>query len=355
MTTELKRTALYDLHVELGAKIVEFGGWDMPLSYGTGTVTEHRACREGAVIFDVSHLGTVEVRGDGAYELLQGALTNDLAKVAPGRAQYTHLLDDEASVLDDIIVWWRDAESFDVMPNASNTSRVIDAIGGVDVTSSRCVLAVQGPKAKELVARVSPEAASIGRFRVEQITIDGTPCVVAGTGYTGEDGLEIAIANEAAPALFSRLVDAGVVPAGLGARDTLRLEAGLPLHGHELGAGITPLQAGLGWVVGWDKPAFRGRDALLAEREQGPRRLLRGFKGVGRQPLRDHGVISSEGVVVGETTSGNFSPMLECGIAMGFVDTSAQIESGAPVSIEVRGRSVDAVVEPFPFWPPKER
>ena len=134
MTTELKRTALYDLHVDLGAKIVEFGGWDMPLSYGTGTVAEHRACREGAVIFDVSHLGTVEVRGADAYELLQTALTNDLAKVSPGRAQYTHLLDEEASVLDDIIVWWRGEDSFDVMPNASNTSRVIDAIGGVDVT-----------------------------------------------------------------------------------------------------------------------------------------------------------------------------------------------------------------------------
>ena len=355
MSPELKRTALYDLHVALGAKIVEFGGWDMPLSYGTGTVTEHRACREGAVIFDVSHLGTVEVRGPGSKGLLQEALTNDLDKVTPGRAQYTHLLDNDAFVLDDIIVWWRGDDSFDVMPNASNTSRVIDAIGGVDVTQSRCVLAIQGPKARESVARIAPDAAGIGRFRVANVLINGTPCVVAGTGYTGEDGLEIAIANEAAPALFSQLVEAGVMPAGLGARDTLRLEAGLPLHGHELGEGITPLQAGLGWVVGWDKAVFRGRDALLAERAAGPRRLLRGFTGLSRQPLRDHAAIVVNGEVVGETTSGNFSPMLERGIAMGFVNTAASLATGSAATIEVRGRSVAVTVESFPFWPPKER
>lgn len=354
MPTESKRTALYDLHVELGAKIVEFGGWDMPLSYETGTVSEHRACRDSAVIFDVSHLGTVEVRGDDSYYLLQSTLTNDLAKVSVGRAQYTHLLDETASVLDDIIVWWRGDNAFDVMPNASNTSRVIEGIGGVDVTQDRCVLAVQGPKAKELVAKISPEAASIGRFRVAEVMIDGSPCVVAGTGYTGEDGLEIAIANEAATALFSKLVAGGVIPAGLGARDTLRLEAGLPLHGHELGAGISPLQAGLGWVVGWEKPQFSGRDALLAERETGPRRLLRGLMGVSRQPLREHGAISVNGVEIGETTSGNFSPMLERGIALGFIDTAAGIEPGTSVEIEVRGRSVEARLTSFPFWPPKE-
>jgi aminomethyltransferase len=355
MASELKKTALYDLHVGLGAKIVEFGGWDMPLSYGTGTVAEHRACRESAVIFDVSHLGTVEVRGTDSHALLQEVLTNDLGKISPGRAQYTHLLDENAFVLDDIIVWWRGEHSFDVMPNASNTSRVIDAIGGVDVTQSRCVLAIQGPKAKELVAKVAPEAAAIGRFKVADVIINHTPCVVAGTGYTGEDGLEIAIPHEAAPALFAQLVEAGVIPAGLGARDTLRLEAGLPLHGHELGAGITPLQAGLGWVVGWDKSGFRGRDALLIERAEGPRRLLRGFMGPGRQPLRDHASITVGGDVVGVTTSGNFSPMLERGIAMGFVDTAINVPDGENVSIDVRGRSVDVVVESFPFWPPKER
>ena len=270
--SDLKRTALYEVHEAMGAKLVEFGGWEMPLSYESGTVAEHRACRESAVIFDVSHLGTVAVRGHQAFDSLQEALTNDLNRIEPGRAQYTHLLDIDGSVLDDIIVWWRAEGVFDVMPNASNTSRVVSAIGGDDVTATRSVLAIQGPEARRLLAQVSPVAAAVKRFNVAEVVVDGIEMVVAGTGYTGEDGVEIAVPNEYAPALFERIVAAGVVPAGLGARDTLRLEAGLPLHGHELGAGITPLQAGLGWVIGWDKPNFRGRDALVAEKAAGPRR-----------------------------------------------------------------------------------
>ena len=350
MTEPLKRTALYQDHQELGAKLVEFGGWEMPLSYADGTVAEHRACRERAVVFDVSHLGTVSLRGDDALERLQTTLTNDLAKVAPGRAQYTHLLDDQGSVLDDIIVWWRADSTFDVMPNASNTDRVTDAIGGEDVTSSRSILAVQGPDARALLASISPEAAAVKRFHVSSVEIDGVEVVVAGTGYTGEDGVEIAVPNEAASELFGKIIGAGVTPAGLGARDTLRLEAGLPLHGHELGIGITPLQAGLGWVVGWDKPVFRGRDALVAEREAGPWRTLAGFRSDGRQPLRDASAILASGETIGETTSGNFSPMLGCGIALGFVRSDSGASLGDQVQIEIRGRSLDATVVPLPFW-----
>ena len=351
--TNLKRTALYDLHAELGAKLVEFGGWEMPLSYADGTVAEHRACRHDAVIFDVSHLGTVAVSGSGATDRLQSTLTNDLGKVAPGRAQYTHLLDDHASVIDDIIVWWRGDDTFDVMPNASNTNRVVEAIGGVDTTTSRAVIAIQGPAARAKVSLISPDAANVKRFHVLETTIGSVPVVVAGTGYTGEDGIEIAVPAEAASELFGRLVDAGIRPAGLGARDTLRLEAGLPLHGHELGEGITPLDAGLGWVVGWDKPAFRGREALLAQREQGPSRRLVGIVGDGRQPLRDGAPVRFDGDEIGTTSSGNFSPMLGVGIALAFIDAKSAASSGDPVTVEVRGRSVDAHLSEYPFWPPR--
>jgi aminomethyltransferase len=339
------------MHEALGAKLVEFGGWEMPLAYPEGTVAEHRACREGTVVFDVSHLGTVALRGDDALAQLQATLTNDLGKIAPGRAQYTHLLDEEGSVLDDIIVWWRAEGVFDVMPNASNTDRVVAALGGEDVTERRTVLALQGPQSRAVLSGISKPAAQVPRFAVRSISIQGADAVVAGTGYTGEDGVEIALPNDAAGPLFEALLEAGAIPAGLGARDTLRLEAGLPLHGHELGAGITPIQAGLSWVVGWDKPTFVGREALLAEREVGPRRLLRGLRSHSRQPLRDHATILARSTRVGETTSGNYSPMLGCGIALGFVDASAGVELGDELQVELRGRQLGATVVPLPFWP----
>ena len=348
----LRRTPLYDAHRSLGAKLVEFGGWEMPLAYPSGTVAEHRACRTGAVAFDVSHLGTVRVEGPGAFGSLQRTLTNDLAKAAPGRAQYTHLLDEDGSVADDIIVWWVADEVFDVMPNASNTSRVVSAIGGEDTTARRAVVAVQGPTARAHLAGVAPEAAAVPRFCVTSFDWMGARCTAAGTGYTGEDGVECAVPAEVAAAFFGAVLDAGVVPAGLGARDTLRLEAGLPLHGHELGPGITPLQAGLGWVVGWAKGEFRGRAALARERAEGPRRTLRGLVADGRQPPRETAPVSSGGERVGVVTSGNFSPMLERGIALAFIDTAAGVADGARVVAVVRGREVPATVGRTRFWPP---
>ncbi len=280
-------------------------------------------------------------------ERLQDALTNDLGKISPGRAQYTHLLDDDGSVLDDIIVWWVHEQSFDVMPNASNTQRVRSAIGGEDVTSTRAIIAVQGPRARERVAGVSPEAAAIPRFEVGVVVWRGVDMTVAGTGYTGEDGVESAVPVSAAEELWQALGDAGVVPAGLGARDTLRLEAGLPLHGHELGPGITPLQAGLGWVVGWAKPRFRGRDALAAEKERGVTRRLRGLRVDGRRPPRAEQTILVGGEPAGVVTSGNFSPVLQCGIALGFVPPTVEI--GDVVEIDVRGDRIPAEVVKTPF------
>ena len=345
--TALRESPLDAEHRALGAKMVDFGGWSMPLAYGNGTVAEHLACRSDAVAFDVSHLGTVRVTGAGSLDLLQRTLTNDLTKVSPGRAQYTHLLDEDGSVLDDLIVWWVDEESFDVMPNASNTDRVVNAIGGNDITATRAVIAVQGPHARERLSAVSPEAAAVARFAVATVRWNGIDMTVAGTGYTGEDGVEFAVPVTAAADLWRAILDVAVAPAGLGARDTLRLEAGLPLHGHELGPGITPPQAGLAWVVAWDKPVFRGRDALLAERERGIARRLRGFLTGGRRPPRADQAILVDGEPVGVVTSGNFSPVLERGIALGFVPPAVQV--GDSVEIDVRGERVRAEVVKTPF------
>lgn len=347
--TALRRTALYGVHAALGAKLVEFGGFEMPLSYPTGTVHEHLACRNDAVVFDVSHLGTVRVQGPHAFDTLQATLCNDLAKIAPGRAQYTQLLNDDGGVLDDIIVWWIDDERFDVMPNASNTDRVVAAVGGDDVTAGRCVLAVQGPQARERLAAIGADAARVGRFRVIEATVAGRPALVAGTGYTGEDGVEIAVDNADAAEVFEALLAEGIIPAGLGARDTLRLEAALPLHGHELGPAITPLEAGLGWVVGWDKPAFHGRDAMLAERARGSSRKLGGFVTTTRQPPRDGASVLAGGSAIGVVTSGNFSPVLGRGIALALVDTARAPSIGDEVTLDVRGRLLPAKAVALPF------
>ncbi len=349
-----RRSPLYEAHLALGAKMVSFGGWEMPLAYGTGTVTEHRACREDAVAFDVSHLGTVRVTGADAFDHLQDSLSNDLRRVHPGRAQYTHLLDEDGFVVDDIIVWWVEEERFDVMPNASNTDSVVAALGGTDVTESRAVIAVQGPTARARLSEVSPDAAGVHRFCVEHFEWEGAPCLVAGTGYTGEDGVECEVPAEAAPAFWDAVLATGVAPAGLGARDTLRLEAGLPLHGHELGPGITPLQAGLGWVVGWDKASFTGRAALEEEKAVGPWRRLRGLVGEGRQPLRDGSDICVGGDRVGVVTSGNFSPMRECGIGLGLVEAEAQLLDSDLVTVVQRGRELVATVVRPPLWPIRE-
>jgi aminomethyltransferase len=345
----LRRSPLDAAHRRLGARMVPFGGWEMPLSYRDGTIAEHLACRSGAVAFDVSHLGTVRVEGADAYHLLQSTLTNDLGKIEPGRAQYTHLLDDsDGSVLDDIIVWWLDESTFDVMPNASNTARVRAAIGGADVTATRAIIAVQGPEARSKLAAVVPDAAAVGRFRVSRFEWHGVSCVAAGTGYTGEDGVECSVPMDAAPAFWDAVMAAGITPAGLGARDTLRLEAALPLHGHELGPGITPLQAGLGWVVSWSKEeGFRGRPALDRERVGGVRRLLAGLATEGRQPPRAGAAVVGDGVKLGELTSGNFSPVLGHGIALGFLPPD--ITPGTRVEIDLRGRPVPATVVKLPF------
>jgi aminomethyltransferase len=280
---------------------------------------------------------------------LQACLTNDLSRIAPGRAQYTHLLaEDDASVLDDIIVWWVSDQIFDVMPNASNTERVVAAIGGMDTTATRAVIAVQGPEARAVIAKVCVEAAAVKRFTVEEVQMCGFTCVVAGTGYTGEDGIEIAVPSDGAAIVWNALYEAGAIPAGLGARDTLRLEAGFPLHGHELGEGISSLQAGLEWVVAWNKPNFHGRAALLTEKERGVSRRLVGITIPGRRPARDGTrVLDAAGNEIGFISSGNFSPSLGHCVAMAFVKPSTAV--GDSVSMDVRGTLIEGVVVATPF------
>ncbi len=355
----MRQSPLHDQHVSEGAKLTEFGGWEMPLAYPEGTLAEHRACRTSAVMFDVSHLGTVRVAGSDAFERLQQTLSNDLGRITPGRAQYTHLLNADGGVEDDIIVWWLDDTTFDVMPNASNTTRVVEALRGPDVTAERAVLAIQGPKALTMVAQVIPELAGLGRFQVRPFNWNGVAAWAAGTGYTGESGVELAIPSQQAGRVWVALREAGLPPAGLGARDTLRLEAGLPLHGHELGPGITPLEAGLGWVVGWDKETFIGREALVRERSAGSRRRLAGFAVDGRQPPREGAEILHRATPVGMVTSGNFSPMLEHGIAMGFVEVEPGGEGTSDGSggdgdwaLGQRGRILSARPAARPFVTP---
>ena len=353
----LRRSPLDAAHRAAGARMAAFGGWEMPIQF-TGVLEEHRACRTDAVVFDVSHLGSVLVDGPGALAALQWALSNDLRRVEPGATQYTHLLDpDDAHVVDDIIVWWVAPERFLVMPNASNTDGVTTAIGEAtaradapvehrDVTASRAVLAVQGPRARERLTGLVDAAAVVPRLHVTAVR-DPYEGFAAGTGYTGEDGVELHVPAADAPAVWAQLLDAGIRPAGLGARDTLRLEAGYPLHGHELGPGITPLQAGLGWVARFDKGDFRGRAPLLAEKERGVRRRLRGLRAADRRVPRAGCPVLIDGAAVGEVTSGNFSPVLERGIALAFLPPD--VADGTEVTIDVRGRPVDATVAPTPF------
>ena len=250
----LRTSPLDAAHRALGAKMVPFGGWDMPLSYGDGTIAEHKACRTGGVVFDVSHLGTVRVEGAGLARPAAGGPHQRPRQGGARAARSTPTCSTRPTrrCSTTSSCGGSTTSVFDVMPNASNTERVVAAIGGEDVTATRAIIAVQGPAAREHLATIAPEAAAIGRFRVGTAAVAGAECTVAGTGYTGEDGVELAVPADAAPAVWEALLATGLLPAGLGARDTLRLEAALPLHGHELGPGHHPApgRARLGGGVG---------------------------------------------------------------------------------------------------------
>ena len=360
-TASLRHSPLHDRHVALGAKLADFGGWEMPIEYPDGGVLkEHAAVREAVGLFDVSHLGKMRVSGDAAADFVNSQLTNDLERIGSGRAQYSLLCDDDGGVVDDLIVYLRSGRDVFVVPNAANTATVVDALaaaapGGVsvaDLHEQYAVLAVQGPRSEAVLERLGlPHGHEYMAF-VETL-FAGSPVIVCRTGYTGEHGYELLPLWDAAPRLWDALAEAvaaeGGRPAGLGARDTLRTEMGYPLHGQDLSPQITPVQARLGWAVGWNKPAFAGRDALLRERQDGPARRLWGLhsndRGIPRPGMQVTDDAGSQ--PVGVVTSGTFSPSLRSGIGLALL--SADLEPGDEVTVDVRGRpSKMSVVRP-PF------
>jgi aminomethyltransferase len=361
----LKRTALHDRHVALGAKFAEFGGWEMPLEYA-GVVKEHTAVRTTVGVFDVSHLGKLVVRGDGAEEFVNSCLTNDLDRIEKGKAQYTLCCDDASGgVVDDLIVYLKDDDHLLLVPNAANSAEVLRRLeaaapDGVTITDhheTHVVLAVQGTKSDEVLDAVGlPTGHEYMSFA--EAPYDGVDVVVCRTGYTGERGYELIAPNEVAGPLWDALLKAGepydVQPCGLGARDTLRTEMGYPLHGQDISMEITPVQARLGWAIGWKKDAFWGKAPLEAERAAGPIVTLRGLVASGRGIARPHmSVRLTRDLPIGEITSGTFSPTLKKGVALALIN--AQVADGAEVSVDVRGREGVFVVTKPPFVQPDVR
>lgn len=341
---------LDSVHAAAGARFTDFGGWTMPVQY-TSVLEEHAAVRTHAGVFDVSHLGRFEVRGPGAVDLVRAQLCNDITKVGPGRAQYTMALNERGGIEDDIIVWWLDEDLLWVMPNGTNSDDIVrrftDAappgVSVSDVRTSTALLAVQGPAAPDLVTRVL--GSMPGRFRVDGHDGEYGRLWAAGTGYTGERGAEIAVDVDHAAALWAALVDAGAVPAGLAARDTLRLEMGYPLWGQDLDAETSPLEAGLGWVVAMDHE-FVGRAALEAQRSTGLERCLVAFTTEGRAiPRTGYDVTTSTGS--GTVTSGNFSPTLGHGIGLAYVSPPPSDDD--TIEVTIRGRPVPGSIAELPF------
>jgi aminomethyltransferase len=370
----LRRSPLHDRHVALGAKLAGFGGWEMPVEYPAGTVAEHTAVRTAAGLFDVSHLGKVELTGPGSAAYVDATLTNALGRIGPGQAQYTLCCDDgTGGVVDDLIVYLHAEDRVLLVPNAANTAEVArrlaeTAPAGVEVADRHedlAVLAVQGPRADDVVSAVGLPVGH-GYMSFVEAGLDGEPdlgspapagsgpVVVCRTGYTGERGYELLVPWQASPEVWDRLLEAGrrfgLVPCGLGARDTLRTEMGYPLHGQDIGPEVSPVQARLGWAVGWDKTAFWGRGVLLAERARGPARTLRGLVAVGRGiPRPGMRVLLTPDLPVGEVTSGTFSPTLRKGVGLALV--ASQVTDGAEVVVDVRGRPEVFTLTRPPFVP----
>jgi glycine cleavage system T protein (aminomethyltransferase) len=338
----LRRTPLYERHAALGARLVPFAGWEMPVQY-TSIVGEHRAVRTSAGVFDVSHMGQLQLAGEGAHEYLQARLSNNLDKAAVGEAQYTLLTNDHGGIVDDLIAYRRGADDYFLVVNAANVELDHAALSETDdVSSNWALLAVQGPEA---LPRLGIEVAP---FKFHEAAVLGVHCLIAGTGYTGERGCELGCAPDDAVALWDAILDAGIVPCGLGARDTLRLEVCYPLHGNDITPDRTPIEAGLGWVCDLEKE-FTGVEALRAEKEQGTPERLVAFvmddKGIPRQ-----GMAIVEG---GTVTSGSLSPMLDQGIGLAYVDSDLAAPE-TKVTVDLRGRSRAAHIVTKPIYKREE-
>ena len=357
MSEQLKRTALYGEHVALGARMVPFAGWEMPVQY-EGIIDEHRAVRRSAGVFDVGHMAEFRVFGFGAFDYLQGVLTNDLSRISElGRAQYTLMLDDDGHIIDDLIVYHSGDLEYLIIANASNhevdfawlTARRPAEVELVDESSRTSLIALQGPSALRIVKELAGERwEAPSRFTICEATLDTVPALVARTGYTGEDGVEILTSTSTAPRLWRAILSfTEVSPIGLGARDTLRLEMGYPLYGNDMDRTIDPISAGLGWVVPKSKTDYVGAAAIAKVRKSGPPTKLVGLSVEGAIPRHGMSVLR-EGVVVGKVASGSFSPTLETGIATAYVPAELS-EPGTELQVEVRKNTLPATVVKPPF------
>lgn len=352
---------LHEDHLALGAKTTDFGGWLMPVEY-SGTVAEHTAVRTSVGVFDVSHMGTARITGQGTVDAMNRLLVSDLRKIGSGQAQYSLLCTESGGVIDDLIAYVISDDEMLIVPNASNSDAVLatlrshlpSSIAVTDLREQRVMLAVQGPGSASVVEALGLPSAhdymsfvSVPDHRWSRAGAAFDHVVVCRTGYTGEHGYEILVPVDAAHDALREVVAAGALPCGLGARDTLRLEMGYPLHGHELSAQITPVQARVGWAIGWAKDQFLGRDALLAEKAAGPSRTLRGLVAQDRGIPRADMTVLEGNREVGITTSGSFSPTLQQGIALALL--SPDVAEGATVSVDVRGRRLACTVTKPPF------
>ncbi len=357
----IRRTPLYERHVAAGGKLVEFAGWEMPVQY-RGVIDEHRAVRTAAGLFDVSHMGQIRVAGPGAEAFVQHLTPNDVSKLAPGRAHYSALLSLEGTFLDDLLVYRMAADEFILVVNASNAefdfawvaSQPHEGLAVENVSDQYALIAIQGPKAIAILQPLTATPlAPIRYYGFARGEVLGHPAILSRTGYTGEDGFELFLEPGVAVEVWDRLMadgqPHGLVPAGLGARDTLRLEAGMALYGHEIDAGTNPWEANLDWIIKLEKGDFVGRDALVAAREKGAARKLIGFEVEGRGIARQGHKLAVGGAEVGAVTTGTFSPTFEKALGLCYVRTDLA-EPGRAVDIDVRGKSVPARLRPYPFY-----
>ncbi len=357
---ELK-TPLYDVHVAEGGKIVPFAGYLLPVQYPTGVIREHMAVRTECGLFDVSHMGEILFTGPGALKTLNHLLTNDFTGMPVGRVRYSVMCYPDGGCVDDVLVYKFGEEEYFVVVNASNRSKdfahmkenLLEGTEIEDVSDSYAQLALQGPKALEILSRITDPALLPAKYytAVRSVPVAGLDCIVSRTGYTGEAGFELYVAAERGPALWKALREAGkdlgLIPCGLGARDTLRLEAAMPLYGHEMDETITPLEAGLDFGVKLGKEEFIGRDALLAKGT--PSRVRVGLAVTGRGIVREHQPVLKDGVPVGNTTSGTLCPFVNRAIAMAYVPRELSAP-GTKLDADVRGRTVPVEVVPLPFY-----
>lgn len=359
---DLRRTPLYDEHIGLDARMVSFGGFAMPVQYPTGIRAEHEAVRAGTGLFDLSHMGEFRVEGPGAVGLVSLATTNDPSALSVGQAQYTVLCREDGGIVDDLVVYRLAEERFRLVVNAANIEKDrkhLLALAGdhdatlVDESDEVALIAVQGPRAAALLEPLAARPLDpVGFYRFADGEVAGVEAVVSRTGYTGEDGFELYVPASDAAGLWRRLLEEGrghgLVPAGLGARDTLRLEMGYPLYGNDIDENTTPLEAGLGWLVKFDRGAFLGRDALLEQKETGPRRRLHGFRLTERGFPRAGYDVRFRGDEAGPVRSGTVSPTLGYGIGTAYLPADAS--SGESVRIVIRDREVNGEVVEMPFY-----